>query len=221
MSYMVIGNNYIPINIIIITITTSDDVNSKLSEWEKMMHCKRFYIYTNNDNDHDNSINNTDGLMRYSLSIDRAIHVTSLSNSFFDREILDYGSKNVKRNEQLLGKYTTNIIILSTIITNHIIDISSAMYWISPCTLGFIEDAEIVNAAEACANVMHVQTLVLSNIVTSLKYHNSLNETERRAAPFGNIVGLIPTMTAAITNLANMTGFHNGILLLLLLLVSN
>ena len=84
------------------------------------------------------------------------------------------------------------------------------MHWISPCTLGFIEDAEVVNAAEACANVMHVQSLVISNILTSLKYHNSLSETERRAAPFGNIVGLIPTMTAAITNLANMIGFHTG-----------
>ena len=67
-----------------------------------MMHCKRFYIYTNNDNDHDSSIN-TDGLMRYTLSIDRSIHVTSLPS--LDREMLSHRSNIIDKNEQLLGHH--------------------------------------------------------------------------------------------------------------------
>ena len=168
----------------------SDDVDSSKSEWEKIMHSKRFYIYTDNCNDHDSNVDSGTGLVKYTLSTERVVHIASLSKEFFDNDMSGQGSISIDK---------TNLL-----------DMSSSMHWISPCTLGFIEDAEVVNSAEACANVMHVQTLMLSSIVTALKYHNSLNENERRAIPYGNIVSLLSIMTAAISYLSNMTGIHNG-----------
>jgi len=168
----------------------SGDVDSSKSEWEKTMHSKRFYIYTDNCNDHDNNVESGTGLVKYTLSTERVVHIASLSKEFLVSEISGHESISIDKIDLL--------------------DLSSSMHWISPCTLGFIEDAEVVNSAEACANVMHIQTLMMSSIVTALNYHNSLNETERRAIPYGNIVSLLSIMTAGISYLSNFTGIHNG-----------